>query len=268
MSTPVFRFMRGDQPVLISCPHVGTHVPKHILERFTDAGKILADTDWYVDWLYGDDAAALGLSLLTATHSRYVIDLNRRPDGGALYPGASNTELCPTTTFDGHPIYNDGGPDDADIAARVKNYWQPYHDKLRETLDSMVARHGAAVLIEGHSIRSHVPRFFEGRLPDLNLGTADGKSAAAGLIKAVMNVLESAPDHTAILNGRFRGGFITRHFGDPAAGLHALQLEMAQSSYMDEEPPFAFRADLARTVQPVIRGMLDAVLSWTRRKIP
>ncbi len=262
-SEPVYRFMPGGKPVLISCPHVGTHVPEGILERFTDVGRHLADTDWHVDWLYGESAGQLGCSLLTATHSRYVIDLNRAPDNRSLYSGANNTELCPITTFDDGPIYNEGmAPDDAEVQDRVTLYWQPYHDKLRQTLDDMIARHGVAVLIEGHSIRSVVPRFFEGRLPDLNLGTADGDSADGELAARIMDGFEDAKDYTAVHNGRFKGGYITRHYGDPVGHVHALQLEMTQCCYMDENPPFAFRADLARGIQPVVHEMLETALEW------
>ncbi len=265
MTEPVFNFMPGNSPVLVSCPHVGTHVPEDIANRFTDAGKLLADTDWHVDWLYGESAGQLSCALLTANYSRYVIDLNRRPDGGSLYAGANNTELCPTTTFDEQPIYREGTePDEAEIKGRVQQYWQPYHDKLRQTLDDMLARHGIAVLIEGHSIRSVVPRFFDGKLPDLNLGTADGVSADGDLAARIMDGFEDSIGYSAVHNGRFKGGYITRHYGDPGRNVHALQLEMAHSCYMDEDPPFAFRADLARGVEPVVRGMLETALEWAR----
>lgn len=263
MSEAIFNFMQGDQPVLISCPHVGTHVPENIAVRFTPAGSILADTDWHVDWLYGESAGALGVSLLTATHSRYVIDLNRRPDGGELYVGADNTELCPTTTFKREQIYEDGTqPDEAEILQRVVNYWQPYHDKLQQVLSEMVSRHGVAVLIEGHSIRSQVPRFFDGTLPDLNLGTAEGESADAGLSAQIFEVLNSFENHSAVYNGRFKGGYITRHYGQPSKGVHALQLEKTQSCYMDEDAPFGFRADLASSVEPIINQMMSVAVSW------
>ncbi len=263
MTGAIFNFMSGEQPVLISCPHVGTHVPDEIATRFTPAGKLLADTDWHVDWLYGDAASALGMSLLTATHSRYVIDLNRAADGAALYAGADNTELCPTATFDQEPIYAGSVPDAAEIGVRIEKYWRPYHGKLEQTLNTMVARHGVAVLIEGHSIRSVVPRFFEGRLPDLNLGTADGMSADGELAARVMDVFEDHGAYSSVQNGRFKGGYITRTYGRPDANIHALQLEMAHACYMDEDPPFAFRADLASGVQPVVHAMLQTVLDWT-----
>lgn len=265
MSEPVFNFMPGDSPVLVSCPHVGTQVPEGVAERFTDAGRMLPDTDWHVDWLYGESAGQLGCALLTANYSRYVIDLNRPSDDASLYAGANNTELCPLTTFAEEPIYQDGAePDEAEMKDRVTRFWQPYHDKLRRTLDDMLDRHGVAVLIEGHSIRSVVPRFFEGRLPDLNLGTADGDSSDGELAARVMAVFENAERYTAVHNGRFKGGYITRHYGEPVRNIHALQLEMAHCCYMDEEPPFAFRTDLARGVEPVVHTMLKTVLDWAR----
>ncbi len=262
MSEPVFKFMPGEQPVLISCPHVGTYVPQDIAERFTAAGAVLGDTDWHVDWLYGEVAASLGLSLLSATHSRYVIDLNRSPDGTGLYAKADNTELCPTTTFDFAPIYQGDVPLDDEILRRTENYWQPYHDKLRTTLDDMVARFGVAVLIDAHSIGSQVPRFFDGTLPHFNLGTADGLSADDGLTQRVFAVLDGHDDYSAVLNGRFKGGHITRHYGQPDKAVHALQLEKTQSCYMDEAPPFAFRAERAEIIQPIIAQMLETALEW------
>jgi len=266
MSEPIYNFMSGDQPVLISCPHVGTHVPKLIAERFTSAGAMLADTDWHVDWLYGESAGALGMPLLTATHSRYVIDLNRRPDGEVLYAGADNTELCPTTTFDREPIYQGELPNESEVLQRVESYWRPYHDKLQQVLRDMDACHGVAVLIEGHSIRSRVPRCFEGKLPDFNLGTAEGESADGDLAVRVCDALRADDKYSAVYNGRFKGGYITRHYGQPDKGVHTLQLEKIQSCYMDETPPFSFRADLASGVQPVIMRMLETALEWARSK--
>jgi len=263
MTDAIYEFTPGEGPILISCPHVGTHVPTDIAGRFTDAGLMLADTDWYVDELYGAAAADLGLPMITATHSRYVIDLNRDPAGAALYAGANNTELCPTSTFAEVPIYQDGGaPDETEIATRIERYWRPYHEKLAETLDDIHARHGIAILVEGHSIRSVVPRFFEGRLPDFNLGTSAGASADGDLAARVFDVLYDADGFTAVQDGRFKGGYITRHHGRPADGRHALQLEKVQAIYMDEHPPFTFRPDLAARVQPVIHHMLEAALDW------
>ncbi len=269
MPEDLFRFTPGDGPILISCPHVGTHVPDAIAARFTEAGRMLTDTDWHVDELYVGAAAELGLPMIAATHSRYVIDLNRDPSGAELYTGANNTELCPTTTFAELPIYRENAEPDADeIADRVEAYWRPYHGKLGEILDDIHARHGQAILVEGHSIRSVVPRFFEGHLPDFNFGTASGDSADGDLAARMFDVLYGADGFTAVHNGRFKGGYITRHHGRPADGRHAVQLEKAQAIYMDEDPPFGFRPDLASRVEPVIRRMLIAALDWAEGRSP
>ncbi|OAB55348.1 N-formylglutamate deformylase [Phormidium willei BDU 130791] len=250
----------GDSPLLISVPHCGTAVPPELFARFTPAGQLLADTDWHVDRLYGF-ARELGAGMIAARYSRYVIDLNRAPDGSALYPGASNTELCPTTTFDEQPIYRPGAaPDDAEIAARRTAYWQPYHRAVTAELERLRARHGVALLWEAHSIRSHVPRFFEGRLPDLNLGSASGTSAAAELVDAAAAAGRAGPFALAV-DGRFKGGYLTRANGRPAEGIHALQMELAQDLYMEESPPFAYREALAGKLQPALRAMLEAALS-------
>src|SRR5215469_9562846 len=173
-----FLFHAGTSPLLVSMPHIGTHIPLRLAENMTAAALALPDTDWHVDRLY-DFLPALGASVLRATHSRYVIDLNRPPDGAVLYAGARNTELCPTSLFDDRPIYQEGqAPDSAAVAERRRAYWQPYHDRLAAELAAIKARHGYALLFDAHSIRSHVPRFFEGQLWDFNIGTGDGIAAS------------------------------------------------------------------------------------------
>lgn len=256
----VYDFWPGTTPLLVSIPHCGTAVPPEIFETFTPEGQLLADTDWHVDRLYGF-ASELGAGVVAARYSRYLIDLNRAPDDAPLYPGASNTELCPTTTFDKEPIYQAGcAPDRDEIARRRERYWRPYHAKVAEELSRLHAQHGVAILWEAHSIRSRVPRFFEGRLPDLNLGSAGGTSADAKLVEAVADAARDGP-FELVVDGRFKGGYLTRSNGKPAAGIHALQMELAQDLYMDETPPFAYRESLAERLQPVLRGMLGAVLS-------
>ncbi|MDH3230857.1 MAG: N-formylglutamate deformylase, partial [Alphaproteobacteria bacterium] len=225
------------------------------------------DTDWHVDLLY-DFLGDLGASVIAATHSRYVVDLNRSPDGADLYPGRDTTELCPTTSFDREPLYRDGRePDGAEIARRVSQYWEPYHTALAAELERLRATHGVALLWDAHSIASEVPRFFEGRLTDLNIGTNGGKSCDPPLARRVMAVAEAgaASGYSVVLDGRFRGGYITRHYGRPDASVHAVQLEQSQRTYMDEGPPFAFRDDLARAVRPALRAMLEALLDWAGR---
>ena len=243
-------------------PHAGIYVPPDVAARLSLAAQPLPDTDWHVDRLY-DFLGELGASTIVATHSRYVIDLNRPPDGAPLYPGASNTGLCPTTTFDEAPIYLDGAePDRAEIAARREAIWRPYHERLRAELAALKSRHGRALLWDAHSIRSHVPRFFEGRLPDLNFGSGGGTSADPELLRRLSAVAAESPEYAHVVDGRFKGGYITRANGDPAADVHAVQLELSQITYMDEDAPYAFREDLADGIRPLLRDLLAASLDW------
>ncbi|RZL63470.1 MAG: N-formylglutamate deformylase [Variovorax sp.] len=259
---PPFRFRQGTRPLLISMPHVGTHVPPALAARFTDEARHVPDTDWHLERLY-DFADELGASVLVATHSRYVIDVNRPPDGASLYPGQSVTGLCPVDTFNDTPLYAAGDvPGNAEIAARRDAIWRPYHAQLQTELSRLHARHGIAALWDAHSIRSHVPRFFDGTLPDLNLGTADGASCDPALAQTLLDIATSAPGYTGVLNGRFKGGYITRQYGNPAGGIHAVQLEQTQSSYMQEALPFDYLPHVAAGVQPHVRRMLEAVLAY------
>jgi N-formylglutamate amidohydrolase len=257
--------VRGDAPLVIDVPHAGTHVPPALAQRLTPAARAVPDTDWHVEKLYAF-ARDAGVTLLVATHSRYVVDLNRNPSGIALYPGADNTELCPTRTFASEPVYSDGGgPDAREIAARRSEYFDPYHAQLAAEIERVRARHGYAILLDGHSIRSEVPRFFAGRLPDLNLGTADGASCAPAVQEAVDVVLAGAAAFTSVVNGRFKGGYVTRHYGDPAHGVHALQLEIAQACYMDEDPPYAWDARRAAPLVAVLEKLVAALLAWRKK---
>jgi N-formylglutamate deformylase len=264
---PPFRFRQGTRPLLISMPHAGTHVPPALAARFTDEARQVPDTDWHMERLYGF-ADALGASVLVATHSRYVIDLNRPPDGASLYPGQSVTGLCPVDTFDSTPVYADPAdlPGEAEIAARRDAIWHPYHAQLAEELARLKAQHGVAALWDAHSIRSVLPRFFEGKLPDLNLGTAQGASCDPALAQTLLGIAREAAGYTSVLNGRFTGGYITRHHGQPANGVHAVQLEMTQCSYMQEALPFDYLPDVAAGVQPHLRRMLAAVLAFVETR--
>ena len=255
-----FRYIPGTIPLVVSIPHCGTHVPASILARLKPAAKQLPDTDWHVDRLY-DFARELGAHLLIATHSRYVIDLNRSPDNSSLYPGKFTTGLCPTTFFDGSPLYLPGTePDAADIAARTTQYWQPYHNQLRRVLDAQTALHGRCRLFDAHSIASQVPTLFDGQLPDLNLGTADGATITPALAETLI-ATANASGYSSVYNGRFKGGYITRHYGNPSAGIEAVQLELAQCNYMQETPPFAYDESKANQLQPVLRAILNALAS-------
>ena len=253
---------RGDSALIVDVPHAGVHVPEDIARRLAPAARALPDTDWHVGDLYAF-ARASGATVVRATHARYVIDLNRDPDGVALYPGADNTELVPTRTFDNEAIWRAGtAPDAREVEERVRTYFAPYHEALAAEVERVRARHGYAVLLDGHSIRAQVPRFFAGRLPDFNLGTADGASADPALERLASGILAASAPFTSIVNGRFKGGWITRRYGRPHEGVHALQLEMAQSAYMDEAPPYRYDPARAKPLVDVLRRLVDALAGW------
>lgn len=266
---PAFHLHRGQRPLLISMPHVGTHVPPALAQRLTPEAQQVPDTDWHLETLYAF-AREMGIGVIAATHSRYVVDLNRPPDDTSLYPGQDTTGLCPLDTFDKQPLYlsDAARPDAAEIAARRAAIWQPYHDALNGELQRLRRLHPAVLLWDAHSIRSVVPRFFEGRLPDLNLGTAGGSSCDTGLAEQLLAVARADTQFSAVLNGRFKGGHITRHYGRPVSGIHAVQLEMAQCCYMEEAPPFSYRPDLAAAVQPVLRRLLETALAHVEAARP
>src|SRR5262249_48234207 len=202
-------------------PHTGTFLPPDISARLTHAALQLPDTDWHLERLY-DFVDELGASVLVATHSRYVVDLNRPPDNANLYPGQDTTPLVPLDTFHKQPLYHRGQePDAGEIVERVATYWKPYHSQLTHGLQRLKKQHGYALLWDAHSIFSVVPRFFSGKLTELNLGTADGRSCGAGIGEGLM---QKVSGYSAVLNGRFKGGYITRPYGDPANGVPAVQL--------------------------------------------
>jgi N-formylglutamate deformylase len=258
----------GTTPVLIDIPHCGTHLPPEIARDMTPAGKRLLDTDWHVEKLYAF-APKRGAGLFHATHSRYVADLNRDPDGKPLYPGADNTEVCPLKSFHDAEIWLPGrAPDASEVGRRVAAYWRPYHAALAAEIAAVKARHGYCVLLDGHSIFSEVPRFFAGRLPDLNLGTADGKSCAPTLQARAAEVLAGAGGFSYVVNGRFKGGYITRNYGKPEQGVHALQLEMAMRAYLDERAPERFDAAQAGRLIAVLEKLVAALIDWSPRGKP
>ncbi len=266
----VFHFTQGRLPLLVSMPHVGTHIPDDIAQQLTPVAQIKTDTDWHLPQLY-NMLQELGVSVLQATHSRYVIDLNRPADDLNLYPGQDTTGLCPVDTFDKEALYPEGGAPNADeIARRVASYWQPYHQQLQAELARIRAQHGIAICWDAHSIASQVPWFFEGRLPDLNFGTADGRSCAPQLQQALASCLEQSAESQAlshVFNGRFKGGYITRNYGQVDQNIHAVQLEMSQRIYMNEAAPFEYRPDLAAQVQPVLRQLLTRCLQWAESAV-
>jgi N-formylglutamate amidohydrolase len=253
---------RGDAPLVVDVPHAGTFVPPDIAARLTSAARALPDTDWHVEKLYAF-ARESGATVMAATHSRYVVDLNRDPTGASLYPGADVTELCPTRTFANEPIYAaDRWPDTTEIAARRSRYFGPYHAALAAEIERARARHGFALLLDAHSIRAEVPRFFAGRLPDLNLGTAEGASCAGAVQSLSAGILADAPGFTHVVNGRFKGGYVTRRYGAPANGVHALQLEIAQACYMNEAPPYVWDPQRAAALSIVLARLVDALVVW------
>lgn len=261
----VYRLQQGRAPLLISLPHVGTEIPPAIAERLLPRALASEDSDWHLERLYGPLAEALGASLIVPRYSRYVVDLNRPPDDRPLYPGAAGgTGLVPTRFFTSEPLYRAGAePDAAEVARRREAYWQPYHDALAAELARLRAEHGHALLFDGHSIRSELPWLFEGRLPALNLGTADGAACAQALTQRLAQVLAGQQRYSHVVNGRFKGGYITRHYGQPTQGVHAVQLEMCQRCYMDEarDPRQAYDETLAAEATALIERLLKEMLA-------
>ncbi len=259
---PIFTLQRGSSPLLVSLPHVGTRIPPALLPRYVDRVAAREDTDWHLAPLYAF-AREMGAGILLPEHSRWVIDLNRPPENAPMYPGVNNTELCPTRFFTGDPLYRDGqAPDDAEVQQRLATYWQPYHLALTAELARLKALHGHALLWEGHSIHSELPWLFDGRLPDLNMGTANGSSCAPALRDALTGVLDSQDDFSHVTDGRFKGGYITRRYGRPDDGVHVVQMEKCWSTYMAEDPPWALDPQRVKRLQPLLRAMLQAMLDW------
>lgn len=262
MNPEVFTLHRGTSPLVISFPHVGTTIPDDQRWRYTERALHVEDTDWFLDRLYAF-AAGLGATLLVPRFSRYLIDLNRGSDNAPMYPGRNNTELCPTRHFTGEPLYRDGAaPDEAEIRRRVACCWQPYHDALAAALAEARVRHGHAVLFDAHSIKSELPWLFEGRLPHLNLGTVDGTSCAPALRDAVAGVLAAQATFSHVVDGRFKGGHITRAHGRPHEGVHAVQLEMCWRAYMDEAA-MAWSDTQAAAVTPLLTALVTTLRDWT-----
>lgn len=262
-----FMFTPGNAPLIISIPHMGVNVPPDLATKMTHVGRQLADTDWHLDLLY-DFANDLGASLLMARYSRYVVDLSRPPNDETLYPGQTKTGLFPQFTFRGEPIYADMTElDEQERNQRLVDYWHPYHECLTGEIARLKRAHGQVLVWEAHSIASVLPRLFEGKLPDLNIGTNAGASAAFEVLNPIEAYLKSC-EYTYAVNGRFKGGYNTRHYGDPTNGVHVVQLEMCQSTYMSEDAPFEYQPELADQVKPVVRGLvevaLDAVVKLAR----
>jgi N-formylglutamate deformylase len=255
----IFTLHRGSAPLFVSLPHDGSYIPPDIAQRLMPSARRAPDTDWHVSRLYAF-ALEMGASMIVPSHSRYVVDLNRPSDDASLYPGQNTTGLCPIVQFSSEPVYQAGEePHRAEIARRVETYWEPYHTALQGEIARIRAEHGRVVLWEGHSIRAVVPFLFEGRLPDFNLGTSSGTSCTPALQQRLGDILVAQRHYTHAVNGRFKGGYITRHYGRPAEGVEAVQLELAQLNYMDEDT-FEYLPDRAHRTQGVIRELLQACL--------
>ncbi|MDR2316024.1 MULTISPECIES: N-formylglutamate deformylase [unclassified Pseudomonas] len=257
----VLSFHQGHLPLLISMPHAGLGLSNAVRDGLVDEARSLPDTDWHIPRLY-DFARDMGASVVAAEYSRFVIDLNRPDDDKPLYAGAT-TGLYPATLFEGEPLFKDGlAPSGEERKGYLEQIWRPYHGTIRSELDRLREQFGYALLWDAHSIRSLIPHLFDGKLPDFNLGTFNGASCDPALAERLQGVCAKAQGYSHVLNGRFKGGHITRHYGDPANHIHAVQLELAQSTYMDETEPFAYREDLARPTQDVLKQLLQALLAW------
>jgi len=262
-ASEIFELHPGTAPLLIAMPHVGTELPDDVRERLRPQALALPDTDWHVDVLYAS-ARRLGCSVLRARLSRYVIDLNRAPDDTPMYAGKPNTGLLPTLSFDGARLYRPGKePDNAENRSRMLRYWRPYHEALSRELTRIRREHGWAVLWDAHSIRSRVPRLFEGRLPDLNFGTNDGASCDESLSAVLVGAAKRREGYSVVLNGRFKGGYTTRHYGSPTDSIHAVQLEISQRRYLrSEKPPFAVSRIKAPRLERRIAELLKIARDW------
>ncbi len=259
--TRLFELRQGDGPLIFSVPHAGTDVPADIAARLTPHARTLPDTDWHVEQLY-DFAPALGAGMIRANVSRYVIDVNRPPQDESLYPGQATTGLCPPIEFDGTPIYLDGGSvPEEEVARRRAAYWQPYHDALAAEIARVKARHGYALLFDCHSIASRVPRLFPGTLPDLNLGTVKGESCAPGLQAAIEQVMQ-ASGLAQVSNGRFIGGYITRHYSRPDDHVQAVQMEKGQDCHLMDDGSNRLDPAKVAKLKPVLRRIAEAMLAW------
>lgn len=252
---------RGDSALVLGLPHTGIELPDDVAEGLNDTGLAKADTDWHIHDLYG--GLVDSVTTVRTTIHRYAIDVNRDPEGVSLYPGQNTTSLCPLTDFDGQPIYMEGrAPGAVEIERRRQAYHAPYHEALKGELDRVKAIHGYAVLYDCHSIRANIPFLFDGTLPDFNIGTNQGQTCDPSIETLVQAGCQAAEGYTSVLNGRFKGGWTTRHYGRPAEGLHAIQMELAQSTYMQESPPWTYLPNLAGPLRTHLKSILEDLIHW------
>ncbi len=259
---------RGDAPLIVSFPHTGTELPDALAAQFISPWLARRDADWWVHDLYAF-AQQMGATTIRSAVSRSVIDLNRDPSGTSLYPGQNTTGLCPLTTFDNQPLYRDGhGPDEAEIARRRATWFMPYHDALAAEIARLRAQHGTVVVYDAHSIRSHIPHLFDGQLPQFNLGT-NGDTTCDNALTDVVDNLCAMSGMSHVRNGRFKGGYITRHYSDIPGGVHTLQMELACRGYMHEPEavdehswPTPLDPDHAAPLCATLQQVLDACLDF------
>lgn len=248
---------QGDGPIVLGLPHTGTYVPDDIKARLNDRGLGLDDTDWHIDRLY--DGLLPGATTVRATFHRYVIDANRDPSGASLYPGQNTTGLVPLTDFDGHDIW-ETPPTEAEVKDRRAAFHAPYHAALNAELMRVRERHGVAILYDCHSIRGDIPFLFDGTLPDFNIGTNTGTTCDPRIETATRDICAAASGYTSILNGRFKGGWTTRHYGQPQTGIHAIQMELAQSTYLAQETaPWSYDQEKAERLRPHLGNILNTL---------
>ncbi|WP_293576635.1 N-formylglutamate deformylase [Phaeobacter sp.] len=257
----VFECIEGDSPLILGQSHGGTYVPTEIADRLNENGRQLADTDWHIAQLY--DGLVEDVTIVRSHVHRYVVDANRDPAGVSLYPGQNTTTLVPQTDFDGRPMWQPGfEPNAAETATLCEAYHTPYHAALEAQIDRVKARHGFAILYDCHSIRGRIPFLFEGRLPDFSIGTNLGQTCDPALEQLVAQYCEQADGYTSVINGRFKGGWTTRHYGRPASGVHAIQMELAQATYCDEHPPWTYRPERADRLRQTLARILTDLQNW------
>ena len=252
----------GDSPLILAMPHTGLFVPENIKARLNETGQALTDTDWHIDRLYS--GLVPGATIVRALFHRYVIDANRDPAGQSLYPGQNTTGLCPLTDFDGKVIYSNGCEPDADETAnRLKSFHAPYHLALETEIARLKKRFGIVVVYDCHSIRSHAPFLFDGILPDFNIGTNNSTTCSFEIETLVAQTCSSAHGFSSVLNGRFKGGWTTRHYGRPDLNIHAIQMELAQSAYLQSQAaPFAYDHGKAELLRVHLKSILTRLTNW------
>jgi len=250
------KILEGNSPIILTQPHGGTYIPTNILHQYNDIGLSMSDTDWHINRLY--DGLLERVSTVQALFSRYIIDPNRNPSGEFLYPGQNTTELCPTIDFSGQPIYRDGmQPDAEEVAKRLKKFHSVYHFAISEQIQRISQKYGFALLFDCHSIKSNLPYLFAGELPDINLGTNDGRTCDPKIEKVAVEFHSKISGYKFVLNGRFKGGWTTRHYGDPKNGIHTMQLELAKKTYMEEFSPWNYDHIRAKKIRNHLKKLLN-----------